>query len=97
MSKWRRSRNYRIWRIGAIRKYKVCACCGSLKNRHVHHKNHATYFKEDRYNVDKAEVLCSKCHIQYHTNYHRSFKEKCTEYDFDNFMSLVKYIKGIRK
>jgi len=55
--------------------------------------NSGSYFPSDRFNVDNGVCLCSKCHTQFHTNYKRSFREKCTRDDYNNFLSLVFYMK----
>ena len=89
---WRRTRKYRIWRVQVIRRDKVCAVCGSVKRRQAHHKNSGAYFADERFNVENGITLCSSCHTKYHCDYHRSFREKCTSYDFDNFMSLSVYL-----
>jgi predicted restriction endonuclease len=90
---WRRSREYRIWRVKVIRRDKRCVICGSIKDRNAHHLNHATYFPEERFDVDNGVCLCRECHTQFHTNFKRSFREKCTKYDFENFKCLVSYFK----
>ena len=90
--KWRRTREYRVWKASVIRRDKRCVVCDSIKNRQAHHKNHASYFKEERYDVENGVTLCHHCHIQYHCNYHRSFRQKCTKYSWSNFLSLLDYI-----
>ena len=92
---WRKIRDYRIWRAKVIRKDSRCVICGSLKNRHAHHINHASYFPELRFEVSNGVCLCANCHINFHTNFKRSYRTKCTEYDFNNFVHLVQYIKGL--
>ena len=94
---WRNTREYRVWRAKVIRRDKRCAVCGSIKNRNAHHLNHAAYFPKERFDADNGICLCKNCHIQFHTNYKRSFRQKCTKYDFTNFISLVKYFKEIIK
>jgi len=93
---WRHSKDYRKWRVAVIRKDKVCLVCESRKNRHAHHVNHSSYFPEQRFNVENGVVLCGKCHSQFHNNYKRSTREKCTRYDLNNFISLVTYLKGLK-
>ena len=92
---WRTSRDYRKWRVRVIRRDKVCQICGSRKDRNAHHINCGAYFPEERYDVKNGITLCRKCHTQYHCNYHKSFREKTTKYDFENFKCLVSYIKGL--
>ena len=90
---WRRSKEYRIWRIKVIRRDKRCVICGSIKSRNAHHMDHATYFPDERFDVKNGVCLCRKCHTQFHTNFKRSFRQKCTKYDFKNFVCLVEYFK----
>ncbi len=90
-------RNYRIWRIKVIKRDKVCVICGSINRRAAHHKNSWSYFKDQRYNVDNGVCLCGKHHIMLHTVYKRSYKEKCTEHDFNEFMLLADNFKNVGK
>ena len=92
---WRKTRDYRIWRATVIRRDKVCDVCGSNKSRQAHHKNSGSYFPEDRFDPDNGITICRKCHTNYHTNYHRSFRIKCTEYDYKNFKSLIEKLKEV--
>jgi len=95
--KWRNSTEYRKWRIAVIRRDSVCQICGSRKDRNAHHINHATYFIDKRFDVDNGVTLCAKCHRQFHCNFKRSFKTKCTQYDYDNFVYLMNYAKHVFK
>ena len=96
-SSWRNSKEYRIWRARVIRRDKVCQTpgCGSNQNRIAHHMNSGSYFKEERYDLNNGVTLCGKCHINFHNNYKRSYREKCTKYDFANFCSLAGYMKEL--
>ena len=93
---WRNSREYRKWRIQVIRRDKRCIICGSLKNRQAHHLNHATYYPAERFDVENGVTLCKSCHMQFHNNFKKSTRQKCTKEDFENFVKLVEYIKGLR-
>jgi len=95
MISWRKTKEYRLWRILVIRRDSVCQVCGSLKNREAHHLNHATYYPEQRFEIANGITLCKNCHMQFHTNFLRSFREKCTLVDYDNFKQLIAYIKGL--
>jgi 5-methylcytosine-specific restriction endonuclease McrA len=90
---WRKSRDYRIWRIKVIRRDKKCQICGTKKKLQAHHKNSGSYFPEQRFKLENGVTLCNHCHTNYHTNFHRSFRAKCTEYDFQNFVTLTEYFK----
>jgi len=93
--KWRNSSDYRKWRISVIRRDKVCQICGSRKSRNAHHMNHSTYFQEERFDVNNGVTVCAKCHRQFHCNFKRSFRTKCTKYDWANFVCLMEYSKEI--
>ena len=96
MSNWRQTREYRLWRVRVIRRDKVCQICGERKMRHAHHVNHASYFPNMRFDIQNGVCLCVKCHSQYHNNFHRNTRVKCTEYDFKNFVALTGYIKDLK-
>jgi len=90
-SNWRKTREYRVWRVKVIRRDKKCVVCGSIKDRQAHHLNSGSYFPDERFDVDNGVCLCKECHINFHTNFKNSFREKCTKKDFDNFMDLYFY------
>ena len=94
---WRKTREYRKWRVKVIRRDKKCVICGSIKHRNAHHINHATYFPEQRFDENNGITLCRDCHTNFHCNFKKSFREKCTKYDFENFTVLVEYLKGALK
>ena len=96
MKTWRNTKEYRHWRVKVIRRDKRCVICGSIKHRNAHHINHATYFPEQRFDIKNGVTLCANCHRQFHTNFKRSFRTKCTVYDFRNFVKLSKYFKGVK-
>jgi len=93
MRNWRNSREYRKWRAQVIRRDVKCVICGSIKKRVAHHLNHASYFIDERFDVDNGVCLCEECHIQFHNNFKRNNRVKCTKYDFDNFVKLLRYAK----
>jgi len=90
---WRRTRDYRVWRIKVIRRDKVCQICGSLKGRQAHHMNSASYFPDDRFDVENGICLCGSCHSMFHNSYKRSYRQKCTKADFANFLELLDKLK----
>jgi len=93
---WRNTTEYRVWRVSVLRRDSVCQVCGSIRGREAHHLNHATYFPEQRFKLTNGITLCKGCHTQFHTNFKMSFREKCTVLDFNNFMALVGYLKGVK-
>jgi hypothetical protein len=95
MSDWRATTDYRLWRVAVIRRDSRCVICNSLKGRNAHHINSGAYFPKLRFNVDNGITLCRDCHTQFHCNFKNSFKEKCTEKDWNNFLELVKYLKEV--
>jgi len=92
---WRNTREYRIWRVQVIRRDKVCQICGSNQERNAHHLDSASYFADKRYLPNNGVTLCRQCHTNFHTNFKRSYRTKCTEYDYNNFVCLTNYYKSI--
>lgn len=90
---WRRTKEYRRWRIHVIRRDKCCVICGTLKNREAHHMNHSTYFVDERFDVDNGITICKYCHMVFHTSFKRSYRTKCTKYDFGQFVELIDRMK----
>jgi len=93
MKSWRKTAEYRKWRAIVIRRDKRCVACNSIKERQAHHINDATHHPDLRFDIDNGITMCKQCHTQFHTNFKKSFRAKCTKYDFDNFMALIKYFK----
>ena len=94
MANWRKTRDYRVWRITVIRRDKVCQICGSMKNRQAHHMNHATYFPDQRFDPNNGICLCNECHKIFHTSFKRSYRKKCTKEDFRQFIELFMRAKS---
>lgn len=94
-AKWRRSRNYRIWRWKVIRRDKQCVLCGNKKTRQAHHIQNGSHHPELRYDVDNGVTLCRQCHSQFHNNYKKSYRQKTTKDDWENFLALFRYITNI--
>jgi len=94
---YRKTREYRLWRAAVIRRDKVCRVCKSNKHREAHHLDSYYYFPYKRTDLENGVCLCKRCHIAFHTMYKKSFRQKCTKDDFENFMDLVEYIKKINK
>ena len=94
---WRKTREYRQWRVSVIRRDKVCVLCSSRKNREAHHIKNGEHHPKFRFDVQNGVTLCRECHTQFHTNFKNSFREKSTEKDWNNFVELTAYIKGLIK
>ena len=93
LKNWRSTREYREWRVQIIRRDKCCVICGSRKQRQVHHMNDATYHPDERLDLENGVTLCYECHMNFHNNFKRSSRQKCTKYDFNNFKCLSSYFK----
>jgi formate dehydrogenase maturation protein FdhE len=89
MANWRKTRDYRLWKVAVIRRDGRCVICGSMKKRHAHHIHGAKYFPELRFEEDNGVCLCSVCHMNFHCNFKRSYREKCDMDDFCNFKALI--------
>ena len=94
--KWHNTKEYRKWRAQVIRRDKKCIC-GSIKKRTAHHLNSGSFFPDKRYDLNNGICLCSKCHMQFHNNFKRGYRTKCTKCDFDNFRTLFTYIRNINE
>ncbi len=97
MVKWRTTKEYRLWRIAVIRRDGRCIICGSLKRREAHHIKNGQHHPRDRFDIENGVTLCRSCHVQLHTNFKNSFREKCTEKDWINFLALSIYFIKLGK
>ena len=93
MKNWRKTREYRIWRVNVIRRDKKCKICGSIKKRHAHHIESGQYNPDLRFENNNGITMCYECHMNFHCNFKRSYRQKCSNYDLKNFKVLVNYIK----
>jgi len=94
MSKsWRQSKEYHHWREAVIKRDGKCVICGETKHLNAHHIDHATYFPEKRFDIDNGVTLCHNCHSHFHNDFKRSYRQKCTKYDWLNFQVLTNYFK----
>ena len=92
MTTWRKSSNYRRWRKRVIKRDVKCIICGEMEHLHAHHLNHATFFINQRFSTKNGITLCSKCHMNFHCNFKRSYRTKCDESDFRNWLVMIYYI-----
>ncbi len=90
---WRSSREYRVWRARVIRRDRRCVVCGSIRERQAHHIRHASYFPKERFDPENGVTLCRGCHTDFHTNFLRSYRQKCDRDDWENFTMLVSHLK----
>lgn len=95
MSDWRDTYEYRLWRWAVISRDRRCVICNAATKLHAHHVNHATYFVDQRFDVDNGVSLCGACHMNYHCNFHRSYRTLCDEYNFMNFVHLSTHFHGL--
>jgi hypothetical protein len=94
MANWRKTREYRVWRAQVIRRDKCCVICGNIKGRAAHHMHDGSSHPEVRFDPDNGVCLCAECHMQFHCNYKKSYRQKCTMDDFINFKELMGYAIG---
>lgn len=97
MTDWRKTWAYRMWRASVIRRDKRCVICDSIKNRQAHHMEDASHNEDLRFKVSNGVTLCRGCHTAFHTMYKKSFRCKCTQDDFMNFLDLTGYIKALKQ
>jgi len=90
---WRKTREYRKWRVAVIRRDKSCLLCKSTKSRNAHHVENGSYHPEGRFDVDNGVTLCRACHTAFHCDFKRSFRQKCTKDDWNNFAKLCNYLR----
>ena len=91
---WRHSKEWRLVRRKRLEldNY-TCVVCGSKSRLAVHHINHASFFKEQRLDINNLVTLCTSCHSRFHNDFKYGYRKKCTRYDWNNFLELVKYFK----
>ncbi len=90
-AKWRRTRDYRMWRAAVVRRDRRCQCCGSLKRRHAHHIKHATYHPALRFDPANGVTLCSGCHSILHNKLAGGYRRKCESKHLDRLMVVRDY------
>ncbi len=89
---WRNSKEWKHAKEKALKRDNyTCQICGDKNHLVVHHINDASYHRDQRYDLDNLVTLCYDCHRQFHTNFKRSYRQKCTKYDWDNFKELTNY------
>lgn len=70
----RSSKIYHKFKLNVLKRDKVCQCCGSTQNLHVHHLSPYRYDKSKRADPSNGIVLCAECHAEYHSQYGKSHK-----------------------
>jgi len=85
---WRKSREYRQWKVTVIRLGKVCRCCGSRKDRHAHHIKKAQNYPDLRFAVENGIVLCKICHSYLHNRIARGYRYRCGREHLDILLEL---------
>ncbi len=92
---WRRTKDYRIWRIQVIRRDKVCQICKTRKGRQAHHIKNGEHYPEFRFDPDNGICWCGSCHIDgFHSKFMGGTRKKCNEKDMKRFLSLIEIIEG---
>lgn len=91
----RNSREYRIIKAQHLRNNPRCIICGAIKGRVVHHKNNMSYFPELTCDLENLVTLCDyrakDCHGLFHITMMGSYRKKCTEKDFENFIKIINF------
>lgn len=80
----RESKIYRKFRLAVLKRDKVCQCCGSTENIHVHHLNSFKHYNSLGADPNNGIALCEDCHRQYHSIYGNSHHN--TSVNFAKFM-----------
>ena len=93
--KWRNSEEWDNAKLEVlIRDNYKCVICGANDTQlNVHHIEDASYHPEKRYELSNLVTLCRGCHTDFHCNFKRSFRQKTTKYDWDNFIMLTNHLK----
>ena len=68
----RDSKIYRKFRMAVLKRDKVCQCCGSTENLHVHHMNSFKHYNQLGADPNNGIALCDECHRQFHSIYGNS-------------------------
>lgn len=99
---WRRDRRYAAWIRLVKRRDKKCRICGSTERLAAHHLEDGSNNPELRYELSNGVSLCGSrngkvggCHMNFHCNFKKSYRQKCTKDDYLNFEVLSKYFKGM--
>lgn len=96
MARKHQTKEHRQWK-DAVRErdgYK-CALTGTTKRLEVHHLNHASYFPDERYDIDNGVTINRAIHLYFHWVYKKSTRQKCTKDDWKRFVRFFKYIRYI--
>lgn len=96
MSDWRETREYRVWRATVIRRDGKCQCCGSLKDRHAHHIQHATYAPLLRFEPSNGVTLCGGCHSMLHNKLAGGYRVKCNAKHLERLYAVRNYFSHAR-
>lgn len=96
--RWRNTKDYRDW-VEACKERDghKCTITGATTNLNVHHLNHASYFIEERFDVDNGVTVHRVVHVIFHILVMGGYRKKCTKKDWKRFLRLFKYIRLIVK
>ena len=86
---WRNTKEYHKWKEKVIERDKKCLICGNTKHLNSHHINSASYFPNERFNIENGVTLCHNHHTMFHNSYKNSYRQKCTKKDFANFLEMM--------
>jgi len=98
MSNWRNTAEYRKWKEACKeRDGNKCVLTGSTRRLEVHHKNHASYFQDQRFLVKNGVTIHRFVHLFFHWFYMKSTRHKCTEADWKRFVRFWRYLGLINR
>jgi len=94
---WRNDPRYHHWIQICIERDKCCQICQSIDHLNVHHLKNGEDHPKYRFDIDNGITLCRSCHTAFHCSYKNSFREKCTEKDWYNFLELLEHYNIIKQ
>jgi len=93
-AKWRNTQEYHKWRAKTIARDGVCVVCSSPIDLQAHHVEDGSNNPKLRFKLANSVTMCMHCHTSFHTDYKKSFRQKTTKNDLDNFIRIVNYVNS---
>ncbi len=94
----------RKWSVRVRWRDRKCRVCGSREDLEAHHLNSKSYYPEQAYRLKNGITLCgsnkkdgSICHRTFHIIFMQGFRKKCTVRDWNRFVRMVNYTKGLKE
>lgn len=84
----RKYSEYSEWRKRIYKRdYYTCQRCSKTGGRVVaHHLYSYKHFPTMRLDLNNGVTLCKECHYDFHINYKKGYKKKCTKSDYDRWL-----------